>query len=215
MRRILRRTLLGVFSPGQRVFEIGCGTEIDAIWLATRGVEVVATDISGKMLLQVDAKAAAAGLSDRIHCRQLAAREIGSLADVFGEHAFDGGFCHAGALNMEPDIGRVPDGIRRLLKQRGHFVLSVINKTSLFELLFYTFLFRPRKAFRRLDNIVPIPISRKGPLDRYVVAARFFSPHEVEQLFGEGFRVEAVEGLQIFLPPSNLADYFSAIAPIF
>lgn len=215
MRDVFRRALLALFHPGDRVFEIGCGTGLEAIWLANRGIEVVATDISNNMLLEVRAKAKVAGLSHRVHCRQLAAHEVGLLSSEFGGIPFDGGFCHAGGLNMEPNISQVPGQVRSLLRADGHFVLSVINKTSLFEVLFYSFVLRPRKAFRRLDNVVPIPISRKKPLNRYVIGARFFSPSDIVRLFHEGFVAESIEGLEIFLPPSNLADHFSTFRPFF
>ena len=62
MRQVFRKALLRVFKPGQRVFEIGCGTGIDALFLARHGLDVVATDISREMVEQVLQKAKRAGL---------------------------------------------------------------------------------------------------------------------------------------------------------
>lgn len=215
MRAVFRTALREVFRPGQFVFEIGCGTGIDALWMAEQGMDVVATDLSGNMVDRVRRKAEARGVSSRIRCRKLAARDIGALADEFGAEVFDGGYCHAGALNMEPELASVPHAVRALLKPAGHFVCSVINKTSLFEVLFYSAILRPRKAFRRLDNVIPIPISRREPLNRFAVPARFFTSNEVVRVFGRGFTVRSVQGLQVFLPPSNLTDQFAAAGPIF
>ncbi len=215
MRHVFQQTLLEVFRPGQRLFEVGCGTGIDALWLAHRGFNVVATDISDQMLAEVTQKANAEGLSQRLECRKLAAHAIGTLAEEFGEGRFDGGYCHAGALNMEPDILRVPGGIRSLLRSGGRFVCSVINKASLFEVIFYPLVLRPRKAFRRLGNTVPIPISRQAPLNRYVVPARFYGPNELREIFRDSFLAETVQGMQVFLPPSNLADMYSLLEPVF
>src|SRR5450755_3636512 len=39
-----------VFQPGDRVLEIGCGTGVDACFLAGLGVTVVATDSSPQMI---------------------------------------------------------------------------------------------------------------------------------------------------------------------
>src|SRR2546427_1924475 len=112
MREIFRRTLTHLFRPRGFVFEIGCGTGIDALWCARNGAEVVATDISGEMLEELQRKAKAEGLSDHIRCRKLAARDIGALRGEFGDEAFDGGDCHAGALNLEPELPIVPPQIR-------------------------------------------------------------------------------------------------------
>ena len=208
MREEFRKAVRAEFPPGSRLFEIGCGTGLDALWLARQGSSVVATDISDAMLSRLEARARVEGLSERITCRRLAARDVGELADEFGQESFDGGYCHAGALNMEPELARVPGGLRRLIRPRGAFVCSLINKTSLFEILFYPVVLRPRKAFRRLGNVVPLPISRKPPLNRNVVPARFYSPADAARIFGDGFTLAAVRGVRIMLPPANLTDEY-------
>lgn len=215
MRSVFRSVLRETFPRVRSVFEIGCGTGIDALWLARQGIEVVATDISPEMVELVKAKARAEGLSERLRCRRLGAREIGSLADEFGEASFDGGFCHAGALNMEPKIEQVPLGVRKIVKPGGAFVCSVVNVTSLFEVVFYPLVLRPRKAFRRIGNVVPIPVSRKGPLRRRVVPTRFYTARGMERVFGDGFALESVRGMQILLPPSNLTDEYAKTRFVF
>jgi len=215
MRAVFRQVLSRTFLEGQTVFEIGCGTGIDALWLARSGVNVVATDISREMVELVNKKAKHEGLTDRVRVANLRASEIGVLADEYGEEFFDGGFSHAGALNMEPALELVPSQLRRLVRRGGAFVCSIINKISLFELLFYPLVLRPRKAFRRLGHTVPIPISREPPLNRYVVPARFYSPKDAATLFRPDFAFESLQGLQIFLPPANLARYYADLLVAF
>lgn len=215
MRQVFRKSLASVFPRSGRLFEIGCGTGTDALWLASRGFEVVATDISEGMVEQVRDKAKAEGLSERVVARKLSARDVGQLADEFGAESFEGGYCHAGALNMEPEVAGVPASVRELTRAGGHFVCSVINKTSLFEVLFYPAVLRPRKAFRRLGNVVPIPISRKPPFNGYVVPTRFYSPAEMVRLFHESFVLEHLRGLRVLLPPANLTDEYARLLPLF
>lgn len=215
MRSVFRMHLAAAFTRGHKVLEIGCGTGIDAVWLARFGIDVVATDISREMLKRAQAKADAEGLGHLVHTRRVAASEIGELSEEFGPAAFDGAYCHAGALNMDPNLRNVPHKLALLLRRPALFVCSVINKTSLFEVLFYLAVLRPRKAFRRLSRVVPIPISRRDPLNRYVVATRFYSPAEVEDIFGDDFSVVETQGLQVFLPPSNLADEYERLRPFF
>lgn len=215
MHAVFRTALERRFVRGDRVFEIGCGTGIDALWLALRGIEVVATDLSERMLAQLARKAKAEGVDDRVHVCKLAARDIGRLETDWGPGSFAGGYCHAGALNMEPALASVPAQLRRLLRPSGHFVCSVVNKTSLFEVLFYPLVLRPRKAFRRLDNVVPIPITREGPMRSYVIPSRFYSPGEMIRLFDGGFAIEEVRALQALLPPSNLTNMYERLLPAF
>src|SRR2546425_365122 len=114
MRRVFQAALDKAFRPGDHVFEIGCGTGIDALRLARAGVEVVATDISEAMIAEVVVKARAEGISERVRCRALAAKDIGLLRTEFGESSFDGGYSHAGALNMEPQILLPPSNLTDL-----------------------------------------------------------------------------------------------------
>ena len=70
MREIFRQSLRDVFPGGQRLFEIGCGSGIDSLWLAGLGFSIVATDISGKMIVEVDRKAKRDGLQSRIETQK-------------------------------------------------------------------------------------------------------------------------------------------------
>ena len=60
-----------LFQPGDQVLELGCGTGEDAIWLAKRGVRVLATDGSPAMLEATARKAQAEGVSELIETRRL------------------------------------------------------------------------------------------------------------------------------------------------
>lgn len=51
----------GTIAPG-RALEVGCGTGTNALWLASRGFEVLGVDISPLAIAQAQAKAEAAGV---------------------------------------------------------------------------------------------------------------------------------------------------------
>src|SRR5690348_10540712 len=72
MRAAVWRRLDAVFRPGDRVLELSCGTGEDALYLARKGVRVVATDSSPRMLEKARAKVAQAGLMDLVNVEQLA-----------------------------------------------------------------------------------------------------------------------------------------------
>ena len=205
LRARMQGALYRTFHAGDRVVELGCGTGIEALALASRGIEVVATDPSEGMLERVREKAAEYGPS-QLTTRRMAAHEIGSLAAEFGEGSFDGAYSHGGALNMDPNLGAVAAGLARLLQPAGKALFTVLNQVSLFELLFYPLVFRPRKAFRRLGNIIPIPITRHAAHKAFVVPTRFYSPRAFFRFFRDAFTLRRLEGAQIVLPPWNLSD---------
>ncbi|MFJ9585864.1 SAM-dependent methyltransferase [Streptomyces acidicola] len=53
-------------APG-KALDLGCGHGGDALWLATRGWDVTATDVSATALDRVAAGAEATGVADRVH----------------------------------------------------------------------------------------------------------------------------------------------------
>ena len=213
IRRHMQDVLFHTFRPGHRVLEIGCGTGIEALALAERGVAVVATDLSSDMVAQVRGKAAERGLAN-VATRQLAAHEIETLAGEFGSNSFDGAYSHGGVLNMEPALPDVAAALAKLLQPSAHFISTVVNQASLFEVIVYPLAFRPRKAFRRLGNQIPIPITRLEAHKRYVVPTRFYSPRAFLSVFHPHFALRHLKGLEIFLPPWNLSDYVDRLAPV-
>src|SRR5512136_842085 len=66
MRGAMWRTLDKLFPPGSQLLDLGCGTGIDAVYLAARGYEIVAVDWSPQMAEHARTRAAEAGLLGRI-----------------------------------------------------------------------------------------------------------------------------------------------------
>ncbi len=213
LRRHMQAALFRTFRPGDRVLELGCGTGIEALALAERGVEVVATDVSEEMVDVVRRKAASAGLRNLVP-RRLAARDVGALVEEFGGASFDGSYSHGGVLNMDPRIDEAAAALRRLLRPGARFLCTVVNQTSLFEAVFYPLVLKPRKGYRRLGRDVPIPITRHEAHRSFVVPTRFYSPRAFVRTLGDGFVLRRLEGLQILLPPWNLSDWMDRLAPL-
>ena len=61
LRSLVWARLEQIFRPSQRVLELGCGTGVDALALARRGVEVVAIDASQGMIQVARQKAVPSG----------------------------------------------------------------------------------------------------------------------------------------------------------
>lgn len=214
--RVRRETMAAAastFLPGERVLELGCGTGRDAVAMASRGVRVVATDVSAAMVAITRERAEREGVGDLVEARTMSAAAGASQAGPF-----DGVYSNGAVFNLEPDLAQVARGLGRCLRPGGRMITTAANRTSLFELLVYPLVLRPRKAFRKLRETVPIPISRGGPGKRYVVPTRFLTPREFLSPFAGAFEIEDWKGLQVLTPPWNLVDmaerFRTAVVPM-
>ena len=98
MRETVWRKLTDTCPPGARLLDLGCGTGIDALELARRGYTMLATDWSPQMVERTRARAAAAGLTDRVAAAHIGLQELDRL---HGEQ-FDGIYSNFGPLNCAP-----------------------------------------------------------------------------------------------------------------
>jgi 2-polyprenyl-3-methyl-5-hydroxy-6-metoxy-1,4-benzoquinol methylase len=133
MRQKLHAHYARVFRVGDRVLDVGCGTGIDAIALARRGIHVVGVDGSVAMIARLQAKVASEHLEERI---QAHVRRIQDLASL-NEAPFDGIISAFASLNALPDLGGFAADAARLVRPRGHVVLHMLNRFSLWEWLGY------------------------------------------------------------------------------
>src|ERR1700689_2798446 len=81
MRRAVWARCAVRFASGSRVLEMNCGTGEDALWLAHRGVKVLATDVSAAMLQVAENKLAASPRKASARFHRLAWEEL----DTFEE----------------------------------------------------------------------------------------------------------------------------------
>ncbi len=116
--------LLGDLS-GAHVLEFGSGAAQGARWCASRGGQVVASDISAGMLaqaLEIDRTSGyAQGAAAPVYLQCDAARL------PFGDGAFDVAFSAYGALPFVPDPGAVLAEVSRVLAPGGRCVFSLTH----------------------------------------------------------------------------------------
>jgi SAM-dependent methyltransferase len=184
-----------------RLLEVGCGSGTETLELLSDGHEILAVDISRRMLETVQAKAQSKGVAGRLRVAKLRAGELPQLLAREGRGAFDGVYSTYGALNCEPDLSALPAAIAGLLRPGGRFVAGVFNRWCAFETGVYGLLLRPRRAFGRWGRPVAAEASR------FCVDAFAYSVPEFCRIFAPEFRPVAVEGAPVLLPPSDLARY--------
>jgi SAM-dependent methyltransferase len=189
-RRAVHRRLDARLAAGARVIALGCGTGEDAVYLARRGLEVLATDPSAPMLEAARRKATAAGVGDAISWRRMAAEGLAALAE---DGAFDAAFSNFGALNCTADLAAVAHELARLVRPGGTAILCLLGRWSAWEWLWFLLHGQPRSAFRRL---------RPGGLPWRGTRVRYPPLRQVRRDFSPTWRLVRAAGIGTFVPPS-------------
>lgn len=113
--------------PGMRVLDIGCGTGIDAVYLARKGNTVEGID-SAPAMLEIARRRAMR------HNVQVRFRRD-SIDGFQASGPYDAVISAFAALNTVPDLTPVAAQIAAVLRPGGKAVLHLVNRYSLWELL--------------------------------------------------------------------------------
>lgn len=198
-RRCVRRALLRAFPVGSRVLELAGGTGEDALFLGARGRRVVLTDGAPAMVARARRKIGTAGLDAAVRaetasCESMETRVDALLADG---PPFDGAYSNFAGLNCVEDLSNLGRALVRLVRPGGHVLLVLFGPCALGEIAIQLLRGEPRAAFRRF---------RSGPVPARIGAraftVRYPTPRRVGGELGSRFRLRAIRGIGIFVPPS-------------
>lgn len=189
-RQAVHHRLDARLAAGARVLELGCGTGEDAVYLARRGMTVLATDPSASMLEAARRKATAAGVGEALSLRRMAAEGLAALAD---DHAFDAAFSNFGALNCTADLAPVALELARVVRPGGTVILCLLGRWAVWEWLWFLVHRQPRSAVRRL---------RPGGLTWRGTQVRYPPVRQVRRAFRPAWRLARAAGIGTFVPPS-------------
>ncbi|HEV2491864.1 MAG TPA: class I SAM-dependent methyltransferase [Terriglobia bacterium] len=203
-RKAVWQELDRLFLPGQRILEINCGTGVDALHLARRGVEVVACDSSSRMIevarerLRRAASASESGgaLGAKVKFEILPTEEIGKLHD--SETPFDGVLSNFAGLNCVEDLRAVSHDLAQLLKPGAVAALCLFGPCCAWEILWYLARGNARKAFRRRHSFGELAELGQGT----AVRVRYPTVRTFERLFAPEFRLTTWKGIGVAVPPS-------------
>ena len=198
-RESIWREIGKVFTVGQRILELNCGTGIDAVFLANRGVRVLACDIAPRMIELAQTRANSMKGSRMIDFRALATENI----EVLGkESLFDGAFSNFSGLNCVDDLPTVAQKLVRLLRPGARLALCMIGRFVPWEIAWYMAHGNPRRAFLRFKKVTLGHIGEGA-----VVSVRYPSVRKLASIFSPGFRLRKLQGIGITLPPSYLEHW--------
>ena len=192
--------LANAFYPGNRVLEIGCGTGIDACFLAKRAVQVTACDSSPQMIAVATRRVQKSGQQKLVQPLVLRAEDLATLPM---DQLFDGAFSNFGALNCLADPRQLARDLARLMKPGATALLCWMGPTCLWEMIWYLARGNHDKAFRRLNRDgVTARIA-----DRAFVRVHYPTVRLVARTFAPEFRLKSFKGVGVAVPPSYLEPW--------
>jgi ubiquinone/menaquinone biosynthesis C-methylase UbiE len=184
------------FQPGMRILELNCGTGVDAVHLARRGVRVIACDLSSKMIEAGRRRLDATGLDALVDFRVLATEKIDSLV---GDGPFDGAFSNFSGLNCVRDISQAARNLGRLLKPGARALLCMVGRFSLWEMAWQLAQGKPALALHSFRRKPTTHISAGD-----AVLVHYPSVSDMRRMFAPEFRLRAWKGIGVAVPPSCL-----------
>lgn len=194
LREIVWERMERVFAPGQHLLELGCGTGEDAVWLASRGINVTATDASPRMLEKTRRKADAAGLGDRVTTRLLDL----TVPVTGGETGYDGAYSNFGPLNCVEDRQALARDLARLIQPAGKLVVVVMGPVCPWEIAWFMARLKPKTALRRFCS------GQEARVGDGTVRVWYPSHRRLQREFAPHFRTLEVVGVGLLLPPSEM-----------
>jgi len=191
-RKIIRKEVLRLLPPQGEILEVNSGTGTDAIYFASLGFRITATDVSPKMVERIQHKVAARNLNHLVSARPCSFWNV----DELGEKRYDLVYSNFGGLNCTNHLDQVLDKLINKLKPGGKAVLVIMPVFCPWERMMLL-VGNTRVAFRR----------RKGKSTQAHIEGEYFdvwyyNPSYVVKAIKGKARLIRLQSLSLFVPPS-------------
>jgi ubiquinone/menaquinone biosynthesis C-methylase UbiE len=187
-----------VFTPRSRLLELNCGTGEDALHFARMGFQVMACDVSNAMVMEARRKAAAESISNGLSFHVRSTEEISELRY---RQPFDGVFSNFSGLNCVNDLTEVANALFPLLLPGAPLLLCFSTRYCLWEIAWYLLRGDITQASRRWSGYNEARISDQ------TLPVYYPKCEQIRQSFGTGFRLVAIYGIGITVPPSYVEPW--------
>ena len=202
----VRELILPFFEKGKKnatILEMNCGTGEDAVWLASMGHRVVATDASEKMIEKTFEKKYRFGLRDNnLEIEQCSLQDLGVR---YQGRKFDFIFSNFGGINCirREEVNELAAKLSGLLAPGGRIALVVMSRFCLWESAYYFAQGKWKTAFRRSQHQQTLLVGENS--------LRFYhySPLEIKKMFAPYFASIGCFPVGLLIPPSYLEQHFS------
>lgn len=205
LRALVRAQIADIFHPSDHVLELGCGTGEDAVWLARRGVRVLATDASEEMLQVARLKVEREEVGEMVRFERIDLNGQSSIVNdqlsLITDHlSLTGAFSNFGPLNCLSERKTLAGRLAKIVPPGGKVVLVIMGPVCAWEIGWHLAHFQVRTAFRRFRAGIPAHTGGGG-----TVRVWYPSAARVRQEFAPYFRQTKRVGIGTFLPPSYLS----------
>jgi SAM-dependent methyltransferase len=209
MRGIVHEVYLGNFKAGDELLELNAGTGTDALFLASRGIKVLATDISDKMVGIIKEKIIHLGRSKT--AENITGTEVCSFDEInsINKNNFNGIISNFGGLNCIDDFNKLSIDLSQKLKSGGIFIAVVMNSLCPWEIFYYSTRFDFKNVFRRTK-----PEGVDAALGNEKVRTYYFTPSQFSGYFEKQFKVKKIYTLGLFTPPPFLIGIYNRFKPL-
>ena len=205
MRDIVHLIYFKYLTIGNNVLELNSGTGIDAVFLANKGINVFATDVSDNMISILKEKVINLKLEDKITAERYPFSEINKI----NNNNFDSVISNFGGLNCINNFLNLNNDINNKLKQGGYFIAVVMNKFCPWEIFFYCLKFDFKNAFRRFKN-EGIDVF----IDGEKVKTFYYTPNRFGKFFCTNFKIIKTYSLGLLTPPPYLGGIYIKLRPL-
>lgn len=185
--------LLDTFRAGSRILELNCGTGEDARFLAQKGRNIVACDVSERMIAFARSRPLGNEMPGSVEYQQIANENLNVLV---GQKRFDGAFSNFSGLNCVADLKPVAEALTNLIRPGGRVLLCIWSRVCAAEVFWYLVHAQPDKAIRRWGR------NSSARLGQKAIPVFYHSVQEVRRCFAPAFRLTSHRAIGLFVPPS-------------
>jgi ubiquinone/menaquinone biosynthesis C-methylase UbiE len=194
-RNVVWQKAAELFSQGNHVLELNCGTGEDAFYLARLGVSVTACDASEQMVRWARQRQQKEEQYAVVRFKIMPSEQITELQQ---ETLFDGGFSNFSGLNCVTDLASVAEQLASCIKPGAPLLLCLSTRFCLWEIAYFALQGNLRKAFRRCGGQARVRLGDVSFPVQYPTVA------QLRTIFSPSFQLRSYAGVGVFVPPSYL-----------
>jgi len=197
-RNVVWKVLAQTFRSGDRVLELNCGTGEDALFLAGKGVSVVACDASEQMIGYAQQRHFTEAPNTPVKFTLLS---IERIAEIRTESAFDGVFSNFSGLNCVADLSQTAEDLATLIPPGAPLIICLSTRFCISEIIWFLLHGRPHEAFRRCSGHAAAKVGE------FVVDVYYPTLRQLQRSFSAAFVMRSCVGIGITVPPSYVEPW--------